>query len=181
MRKHDADVARLTLAGKTRQEIADELGITPDSVSHSRKRTGTKNQAPFEARGGRPPSYSPEDRERVLELTRANATAKEIENRTGVSEHVVYKIRQSAGLVAPHPSKSLAPIAERIEEAREMVEDGAPFSEIKRTLHLSRGVLQREFPGQAWSREQCVDIAVAVRQANRQIRKNGLDIHSVGL
>jgi DNA invertase Pin-like site-specific DNA recombinase len=179
--KHDADVKRLTLEGKTRQEIADELGITLSTVDNSRKRAGVKSHAPYQSRGGQLPSYTPEQRAEVIGLTKAGVGRREIESRTGVTLGVVDKIRKAEGLTKPHAITGLAPLAERLDAARQMVEDGAPFSEIKNTLHLSGAVLHRAFPGKAWTAEQCIEMAIAVRQANRQIRKNGLDIHSVDL
>lgn len=178
MIKDDPEIVRLTLEGKTRHQIAEEMGITPAIVDHSRKRTGVMSHAPVEARGGRPRSYTPEDEARVAELTRAGVPAKRIEQLTGVSASLVYKIRKERGYATPRADKFLAPFEERLKQAREMLDDGASFAEVKRTAHVGRDVLRREFPGRSWTREQCVDFAVAVRQANRQMRKNGLDIRS---
>lgn len=63
--------------------------------------------------------------------------------------------------------------AERIHEIRTLLADGCSFAEITRTTGTDPETLRRHFPGQQWSRQECIDFTTAVRRIKEGPRQRG--------
>lgn len=106
------------------------------------------------------------DREQIAALTRQGKTAAQIAELLGCTERTVSRVRIETGTakpVSPYSGKPVSP--ERLEQARLMLNDGAPWSEISRTLHISEHSLAKHFPGTQWTREQMNDLSAAIQRA----------------
>ena len=177
MKPEDDELVRqLTIQGKTREDILEITGWSLRTIDRSRERTGTVNHA---QRLGYP-RYK-YDREKAARLFERETPLAEIAKELDAPLDTVYRLHYEMGYAKEHPNKRLPPHAERLAEAARLVEEGASFAEIARTTHIHPRELRREFPGKQWTQREASQMAVAVRQANRKMRKSGLDIHAVGL
>lgn len=68
---------------------------------------------------------------------------------------------------------------EKLCKAKEMLDDGAPYSEVTKTLHISFETLKKNFPGKGWTHQQAVEHGALVRRTDKQIRK-AQSVHYVG-
>lgn len=171
------EIRQLTRARKTRQEIHEITGWSIRSIDRSREYTQTPSEAP-PPKNERPKKY---DREQLVRLFERNAPNHVITSEMNMPISALWRIRSEMGYAKPNALKSLPPRAERLREAERLVEEGASFAEITRSTHIHPPQLRKLFPGKQWTQEQATELAVAVRQANRKMRKSRLDIHSAGL
>lgn len=72
----------------------------------------------------------------------------------GVNPMTVYRHRLRLGLTAPHPSKALPSIEERLAHAQLLADMGESVSTIARLAHLGDPIVKRHFPEAVWTREQ---------------------------
>ncbi|AER47618.1 DNA binding protein [Mycobacterium phage DS6A] len=198
-------VAELTRRGWSVAEIAEAVGVSPNTVVNDRVVTGAVDRRPkmtaaevaeAEAllRGGltynevaarlgrhqrtlaaRLPGYryshraSDEQiaarRQRVRELTeRGDMTTREIAGVLGVSESVVVSDRIRTGTA----KRAAAPLtADEQAWARELLDDGAPYAEVGRTLGRSDAAIRRRFPGYELDAKQAAQVAGLVRAMSR--------------
>jgi transposase len=100
--------------GRPNRQIADEVGVAPMTVLLWRERYARAGLAGLadEPRPGRPPTYSREDRDRVIALTLEPPTdgtthwsARRLGERLGMSETTVWRIWQTVGL-KPHRTET---------------------------------------------------------------------------
>jgi transposase len=100
--------------GRPNRQIADEVGVAPMTVLLWRDRYAGAGLAGLadEPRPGRPPTYSREDRDRVIALTLEPPTdgtthwsARRLGKRLGMSETTVWRIWQTVGL-KPHRTET---------------------------------------------------------------------------
>jgi len=108
-------------------------------------------------------------REDVRRLTAEGRPAHEIARRLGVTERTVTRDRGALGIA--QPQSRVSPEQERLIAA--LVEDGAPFREIERTVGVSRDAIGRRHPGRAWTRTQVAEYAALQRRAARPILSMG--------
>ncbi|MFA4083637.1 helix-turn-helix domain-containing protein [Mycobacteroides salmoniphilum] len=57
---------------------------------------------------------------------------------------------------------------EELEQAQVMLDDGASYHEVGRSLGRSPGTIQRHFPGCSWTQDQITAHAVVMRKFNRK-------------
>lgn len=86
-------------------------------------------------------------RAQVVAATLAGESAGAIAERLGVTTRSVHRHRQAAGISQP-PPVPLTP--EELDLARRLLEDGACYNEVARTLGRSWKALHRKLPGYTW-------------------------------
>ena len=92
----------------------------------------------------RPAEETNARRDRVTQLTRQGHTAKQIANLLGVTPRTVTRDRAARGITQPiHPRVTETEFA----RAKEMLDDGASYEEVARTLHRSHTAFRHRFPG----------------------------------
>ena len=91
------------------------------------------------------------DDERVLELSRQGATARQISEVMGCHRDSIARVRRRNGVTTP-PAPPLT--TEEIERARLVIEDGGSLTEAARTIGRSRQALTKHFPDAAWTPSQ---------------------------
>lgn len=91
-------------------------------------------------------------RDRIAALTREGRTATEIGAMTGVCKRTVVRHRRAAGIPAPPSSPPMTP--SELARAQALLDDGACYREVARTLGRSAQSVRRRFPGHAWTRAQ---------------------------
>lgn len=89
--------------------------------------------------------------ERVVELSRQGATARQISEVMGCHRESVTRVLRRNGLTAP-PAPPLTD--EEVERARRVIEDGGSLTEAARTIGRSRRAIRSRFPDAAWTRTQ---------------------------
>lgn len=92
-----------------------------------------------------------ERRERVREMTRAGRTALEIAVALHVSPRTVIRDRRAAGVSGSTPP----PVsAADLDTARRLLDEGASYCEVARTIGTTSSTVARHLPGRGWSPEQ---------------------------
>lgn len=101
---------------------------------------------------------------RVATLTRGGYTDREIAVWLGVSERTVLRDRKTAGLPI---TSTTAPLTE-VERATalRLLEDGANYREVARTIGRGRTTIKRAFPGYSWTQAQKFEYRMALRAFN---------------
>ncbi|WP_440708800.1 hypothetical protein [Herbiconiux sp. YIM B11900] len=95
------------------------------------------------------------DWDEVARLTRAGFSAQQIAVICRCSARTVARIRVETGTsspLRPHQSEPIDRV--RLAQAQTLLEDGASFNEISRTLNISLHTLRKYFPGRALSRDE---------------------------
>ncbi|OHU71354.1 hypothetical protein BKG86_17015 [Mycobacteroides chelonae] len=101
--------------------------------------------------------------DRVVALTRQGHTSAEIANALSIARRTVVRHRRRAGISQPVASVMSA---DELATARVMLDDGASYHEVGRSLGRSPGTIQRNFPGH-WTQEQITAHAAVMRKFNR--------------
>lgn len=105
------------------------------------------------------------------ELQRLGYSAAQIAERMGVTDRTVTRWRKNAGLTKPIAENVGRPVAdERLDAAARLLEDGAPYAEVCRTLGMNSRTVRKYFPGHTWTAEQSGQFAAAIHQMNRSRR-----------
>lgn len=110
----------------------------------------------------------PELIEQTVELTRCGVSAPRIAEQLGVTPRTVTRWRLRAG-ISEGEARHIA--QEVWEEARRILDDGASYGEVARTLGVSRATVARHFPGEGWSRDQTIRFMIETRGLNRALKK----------
>ena len=119
----------------------------------------------------------PKDRDDVereaafLELQASGLTAPQIAERLNVTPRTVARWRVRHGLAEPIPVTAGVPASpERLRAAEALLNEGASYQEVGRTLGMTSRTLAHHFPGRGWSRQESGSFAAMVSQMNRRIR-----------
>ncbi|SIB67633.1 helix-turn-helix domain-containing protein [Mycobacteroides abscessus] len=100
---------------------------------------------------------------RVAALSRRGYTDQEIAVELGVSDRTVLRDRKAAGLpITPAVPMS---VSERT-RALELLNDGASYREVARTIGRGTTTLKRAFPGYGWTQAQRFEYRMALRAFN---------------
>ena len=87
----------------------------------------------------------------VIELTRQGYSSTFIADKLGITKRSVQRHRRQAGLSqTTRPSYTQAEIA----QAQALLEDGASYLEVARTLQRGVEALRKRFPGYGWTKSQ---------------------------
>lgn len=114
-------------------------------------------------------SYQQRKRERdeiIVKLLKQGVNAKNVARQMRVDPKVVHNVRRAAGL--PSAQRRVWD-DEKIERARQLLAEGAPPTEVDRTLGIPRGSTRTKFPDQAWSHEQYVQLSNETNQRMRPV------------
>lgn len=83
----------------------------------------------------------------------------------GITTVSVYRIRKELGL----ETGAVRMTEERRAKIQSMLDDGASWMEIKKTLGVQHATMQKHFPGTQWTPEQTKEHVTAVLSLGRQI------------
>jgi uncharacterized protein YerC len=84
----------------------------------------------------------------------------------GVNEATISRLRRQHG-AGMDARRMMTP--ERREVIQEMLNDGWPYREIRRTEGVAMDTLRKHFPGQAWTQEQANQFRADTRPARRKL------------
>lgn len=105
------------------------------------------------------------DRDELIRLHRFGLTGAVIAERLGCSQRQVERIRSEMGFTRRVCNTGIPVPDARLLEAERMLDGGASFAEVRRTLRMGYGTLPKYFPGRAWSHQEVGSFATAVRRA----------------
>jgi transposase-like protein len=112
------------------------------------------------------------DKEAIERMHKDGWSAPRIAAELGCSAETVRRWRKREGLQPPRPANAWAPITpERKEAARRLLDDGAPYEEVSRTLGMTTVTLKRHFPGRQWTRQQAGELASWIRYTKELERR----------
>jgi DNA-binding CsgD family transcriptional regulator len=115
----------------------------------------------------RPAEETNERRDRVTQLTHQGHTAKHIAALLGVTPRTVTRDRAARGITQPQPTR----VSEaEFERAKTMLEDGASYEEVARTLRRSHTAFRRRFPGYALTPAEASQRAALGRKMAQLLR-----------
>ena len=109
----------------------------------------------------RPAEETNARRDRVTQLTRQGHTAKHIAALLGITPRTVTRDRAARGITQPTPSRVTE---DEFARAYTMLEDGASYEEVARTLRRSHTAFRHRFPGYALSPAEAAQRAVLGRR-----------------
>jgi len=113
------------------------------------------------------------DYERLAELNARGMSAAKIAEALGCEPRTVYRWRSAQGIAQPLPeSRNPDDLPARLEQARRLLEDGAPYNEVVKTLHMHKRTLQRHFPGMAWSKVEGSRLGAFITRMQRETNTN---------
>jgi len=101
---------------------------------------------------------------RVVQLTQRGHTAPSIATVLGCTIRTVQRHRHSAGLTSGHHAAPFS--TEERERALALLNDGASYAEVGRTLGRRYQQIAKTFPGYGWTQEQTVVYREALRAFN---------------
>lgn len=93
-----------------------------------------------------------DNRGAVAEYVRQGLTVRQIAERLDVTTRTVWRYKHDLGLTVPNPAP-LPP--ERWVEAEQLLDEGAPYAEVARTIGCEWHAVKERFPGRGWTRTQC--------------------------
>ncbi len=111
-----------------------------------------------------PPEVKAERAETVARMTRLGYTAPQIGHHLGVTERTVQRYRVITGTTQP-PQRPFT--EEELALARNLLEDGASYGEVARTVGHDRSSVRRRLPGYGMP----VGGGVDVRYVNQMLRQ----------
>jgi len=114
-----------------------------------------------------------ERRAQIIALTEQGWTAAAIADRLGITKRSVARGRAAAGIAQPR-----APLMTDDEKraARTMLDDGASYHEVGRTIGRSASTIERNLPGYTWDQRRCSEAAALGRAMARLNRQTPLAI-----
>lgn len=104
---------------------------------------------------------------RFFELQRQGKSATEIAAEMRVDPRTVTRWRRKAELTRKTSPLAGQPASrERLSRALVLLEDGASYKEVCRTLHMNPRTVRQHFPGYGWSKLESSQLAAVVRRHN---------------
>ena len=102
-------------------------------------------------------------RDTIVALTKQGYSATEISARLGITKRSVVRNRAAAGITKP-PANLLTEA--ELTLARQLLEDGASYGEVGRTLGRSQSAVANRLPGYGWTRDMSSAYAVMCKRLN---------------
>lgn len=103
-------------------------------------------------------------RNTIVELTKQGYSATEIASQLGITKRSVVRNRRAAGI--SRPGANLITETE-LAAARQLLEDGASYGEVGRTLGRSQSSIAAHLPGYGWTREMSSAYALMCKRFNQ--------------
>lgn len=156
-------IVDLVRQGYYMTDVAKMVGVTQSVVSRVVKKHGVT-----------PVRFTHPQYKKIVTLLRERVPAMEISRRLGVNRGTVTRIRKSEGIPSYRQKRVVS--AERLERAARLLNDGASYAEVSRTLSMSTGTLRKYFPGMAWGRAQIDEYLSMVQEsikAEKRVAKEG--------
>jgi hypothetical protein len=151
----DEDFKRICAESKTTREVAEKTGYDRSTVNSKMKDAGIP---PYQVATGQR-----FDHDYIVELLGTDMTYAAIARRVGCSHRVVDRVvKKHPELRRADPKRALT--QEELDRAKEMLDDGTPYSEVGRTLGRDYKNLQRRLPGYTWTPAQVMEHARMMRQ-----------------
>lgn len=126
----------------------------------------------------RTPEAAAARRAKIAELHALNYTAPEIAARVGITPRSVLRAKVAAGISRPQVPRFCEA---EYRAAKKMLDDGASYHEVGRTLGRSHSTIARHLPGYTWDKYQASAAAVMGRTMARIERAPNLALnHQVG-
>lgn len=135
--------------GLTNDQAAERLGVHRNSLLKIRKSYGVPPFVPS------PTGLPKIDRDLLKMLDAEGFTSTEIARHLGCSRDMVTKIRKELGI--SHEYNNTPYSQEVRDRALEMLEDGAPYIEVERTLGVPVHRTRKWFPGMGWTLQQAIE------------------------
>lgn len=107
-------------------------------------------------------------RTQIVELTRLGHSAAQIAGRLGITARSVQRGRVAAGLAATQPPRFCEA---EYRAAKRMLDDGASYHEVGRTLGRAASTVKRHLPGYTWDKHQAAHAAALGRAMARLDRR----------
>lgn len=112
------------------------------------------------------------DREALQRLHDMGLPASRIAAELGCTMRTVYRWRHDQGLAEPTPEAwDPALLPGRLEQARRLLEDGASYKEVERTVHMDRRTLRKRFPGMGWPPDEGGRLGALITQLQRDTKR----------
>lgn len=102
--------------------------------------------------------------ERIAELTRQHYTAEEIARMVGVTARSVVRARARTGVTRPKAPLLTDSERERIEK---LLDDGASYNEVARTVGRNLSCIRYNFPDRGWTAAQGTEFRTLLRTLER--------------
>jgi len=156
--RYDATaIVAYTAQGWTTKQIAEALGCNRSWVRKVRRVNGCRTD--IELHHTRKYDWG-----RVVELTKQGLTVEAIADKLSMSRrHVTYIRNRTHTTTRP----AMSPLSdEQVERARQMLDDGASYAEIHRTLGHA---FNDRIPGRGWTREQTIEYVRATRRLRKLV------------
>lgn len=97
--------------------------------------------------------------ERIRVLTLLGATRQEIADELDIATATVSRVRRKLGMQIRNPG----PYAEEVfDRALTLLDDGASYAEVARTLGVSAWSIAHRFPGRGWTQHQRLEYLRAI-------------------
>ncbi len=146
--------SEMVRSGAHTREIAEQYRIHPTTVLKWARRLNLPLPATPAANdsGGQRRVY---DRDLFRELDAAGLSGSQIAERLGCSKRQVERIRDALGLKRGRPHFKY-PQSVR-DEALRLLDDGASYHEVARTLDVRDTTIRKWFPGRGWTHSQAVE------------------------
>ncbi|ACI12370.1 DNA binding protein [Mycobacterium phage Fruitloop] len=110
---------------------------------------------------------TPEQVKTVLAMTRDGFSAKHIGEVVGCSPRTVTRVRAAADARVMNHDRFTPLTADQLEFAEYLLEDGASYQEVARTLGVSRTTIEKHFPGRAWTKRQAAEFTALLKKFRR--------------
>ncbi|APU93057.1 helix-turn-helix DNA binding domain protein [Mycobacterium phage Bubbles123] len=110
---------------------------------------------------------TPEQVKTVLAMTRDGFSAKHIGDVIGCSARTVVRVRARGDARVMDPELFTPLTQEQKDFARYLLDDGAPYQEVARTLGVSSTTIEKHFPGRAWTKRQAAEFTALLKKFRR--------------
>lgn len=138
--QHCELIVTMTRQGHSLAEISAVTGLAEYAISNWRRKLGCQVHH----------ELTPEERARVIELTHRGWSSGQIAQELNTTPRTVCRIRHNAGCKA-----ATNPLTEdELSIAAAMLDDGASYAEVGRTIGRPLETVRNRFPGRGWTRAQ---------------------------
>lgn len=161
-------VRELAEDGMTRHEIAEVMHLSVNTISRIAKHIEVKlprGKSGYDANNDR--SLLHQERMHSAKiLTKEGYSLSEIAVRLGVSRRQVVTYRKEAGVTQP-AYQPYTP--EQLETAVNLLEDGASYAEVGRTIKRAPHHLRMKFPGYGWKADESGAFGYMMRKTGTKV------------